>query len=229
MRTCGPCRLPRGAARRTVPVRTLREPAVGGPRPRAGLSGPSGSCRSRRKQANSLRVMTSGSPMRTAGDTAATPSPGLPMISGSMVTSATAAGPPPARTVAAACPRPPAGRPRRLRRPGEQGIGAQRGEQRTRVAVGQRRDPGRHVAEELAEQPGQAEADHRPDQGIRMDAQHAAAGVPGPPGTAIAGGLGVRDLDAVVAEQCGGITGRQPTGAAPDTSSRAAFRSMPGG
>ena len=26
MRTCGPCRVPRGAARRTVPVRALREP-----------------------------------------------------------------------------------------------------------------------------------------------------------------------------------------------------------
>jgi hypothetical protein len=29
MRTCGPCRVPRGAARRTVPVQELREPAVG--------------------------------------------------------------------------------------------------------------------------------------------------------------------------------------------------------
>jgi len=30
MRTCGPCSVPRGAARRTVPVQALREPAVGG-------------------------------------------------------------------------------------------------------------------------------------------------------------------------------------------------------
>src|SRR5260370_2180521 len=30
MRTCGPGRVPRGAARRTVPVQALREPAVGG-------------------------------------------------------------------------------------------------------------------------------------------------------------------------------------------------------